>query len=245
MGRTQLPDGRRNSIAVRLSDAERDAVEAARGEVPRADWVRGLILSALGLDDAHEAERVCPGCGTRFKRKAKYCSDRCGDTARHREREAARKGAEASRPGPVKATGGSEGEGVPEVRTEPPQAVPVRARKARTAPPVAADPAPPSSKPQVPLHTVPKSAARAKALTAIGKKLGPGDRAKALRGLQQITARDVSAVTDQAPGAVVFMSYDPADGDPYTTGAVPEPAEKGRKKGLDPDVRRPVRAGRS
>jgi len=50
MGRRRLPEGKRNVIGLKVSDAKFQAVEAARGDLDRAVWVEAAIDAALGLD---------------------------------------------------------------------------------------------------------------------------------------------------------------------------------------------------
>jgi hypothetical protein len=58
MPRHQEPEGRRNSVCTKLSDAEFAAVEAARGDMDRSEWVRfTLLISADAIRQAGVAVR--------------------------------------------------------------------------------------------------------------------------------------------------------------------------------------------
>ena len=47
MGRTKLPNARTKPIGTQVSQAEYAAVEQARGNVSRSQWIHGLILDAV------------------------------------------------------------------------------------------------------------------------------------------------------------------------------------------------------
>ena len=47
MGRTKLPNARTKPIGTQVSQAEYAAVEQARGDVSRSQWIHGLILDAV------------------------------------------------------------------------------------------------------------------------------------------------------------------------------------------------------
>ena len=50
MSRTRTVNGKRRVIGLKVSDAKYDAVEAARGETPRALWVEAAIDKALAAE---------------------------------------------------------------------------------------------------------------------------------------------------------------------------------------------------
>ncbi|MGH3205107.1 MAG: hypothetical protein ACRDP5_24115 [Streptosporangiaceae bacterium] len=47
MPRTAQPDSRTVSVAVKVSQAKADAIDAVRGSLPRAQWLEQIIDSAL------------------------------------------------------------------------------------------------------------------------------------------------------------------------------------------------------
>jgi hypothetical protein len=47
MGRVLTADGKRKSVGLKVSEAKFDAIEAARGRVPRAQWLEALVDAAL------------------------------------------------------------------------------------------------------------------------------------------------------------------------------------------------------
>jgi hypothetical protein len=47
-GRKADPDPRRHRVMVRLADGEIAALDAARGDVPRSEAIRELVLKGLG-----------------------------------------------------------------------------------------------------------------------------------------------------------------------------------------------------
>jgi hypothetical protein len=55
MGRVMTPDGKRVSIGLKVSEAKAEAVDAARGDMPRALWLEALVDAALAGGQASEA----------------------------------------------------------------------------------------------------------------------------------------------------------------------------------------------
>ena len=55
MGRVRTEDGKRVSIGLKVSEAKAKAVDAARGETPRALWLEALVDAALGDGPASAA----------------------------------------------------------------------------------------------------------------------------------------------------------------------------------------------
>lgn len=55
-GRPKEPEGKRHTICTKLSDAELEVIETARGHVERSEWVRLTLLA--------QAERQIPPAGT-------------------------------------------------------------------------------------------------------------------------------------------------------------------------------------
>jgi hypothetical protein len=78
MGRVLTPDGKRVSIGLKVSETKAKAVDAARGGVPRAQWIEAAINAYLALPvtvespppEVVEDAIVPPERGADRKRKA-------------------------------------------------------------------------------------------------------------------------------------------------------------------------------
>lgn len=61
MSRPKSPDGHRHHVNIKLSDAERDAIDAVRGDLERGPWMRQAALSvAYGYSGIPQPERGQP-----------------------------------------------------------------------------------------------------------------------------------------------------------------------------------------
>jgi hypothetical protein len=55
-GRPEEPEGKRHTVCTKLSDAQLEAIETARGSMERSEWVRVTLLA--------QAERQRPPAGS-------------------------------------------------------------------------------------------------------------------------------------------------------------------------------------
>ena len=79
MPRRPEPEGRRNSVCTKLSDAEFAAVEAARGDMERSEWVRfTLLISADAVQQAKTARQNFAAEQRQNQRRAHALTCKCG-----------------------------------------------------------------------------------------------------------------------------------------------------------------------